>query len=216
MKYSPILLSTPMVQAILNGSKTQTRRVVKPQPPVDYNYEGTDTDKSSGESIFYACWEGSNFHNVKSPYGQIGDVLWVRERMIENTISNSYWPFADGYTRGKDGFGKYFKSEKNVNSIHMPKEACRLFLKIKDIRVERLSQITENDAISEGIKKTWIHDDISQCKFKNYIDNGFGSLYARDSFFSLWESINGKESLDSNPWVWVIEFERIEKPIDFC
>ena len=127
MKEIPILFSTPMVQAILAGRKTQTRRVVKQQPPKDYDYSGTDTDKSSGESVFYACWEGSNFHNVKCPYGQPGDVLWVREtfmRMPREGFFNykahhPIFKYADDKIQLLKEFGLKWKP-----SIHMPKEAA--------------------------------------------------------------------------------------------
>jgi hypothetical protein len=100
-------------------------------------------------------------------------------------------------------------------SIFMPKKKCRIFLEITDVRVERLQDISEEDAIAEGIKKTWINDDIKQCRFKNYINDGKGSKSPIDSFNSLWVSINGKDSWKANPWVWVYEFKVVEKPKDF-
>ena len=106
-------------------------------------------------------------------------------------------------------------------SIHMPKEACRLFLKIISIKIERLQDISKGDAIKEGIEP--IVDIVSSSvehRYKNYLETKiyFGvdfGLSPKESFKSLWESIHGKESFDLDPWVWVIEFEKIERPADF-
>jgi hypothetical protein len=192
-KFIPILFSTEMVKAILSGSKVQTRRVVNPQPPADYDYLGTDTDRSSGESIFYACWEGHEFHNVKCPYGQVDDILWVRES------------YSEAYTFEGE-FARYLYKTDNIESlenwkpgIFMTKQACRLFLKIKDIRVERLHEISRGDAMAEG------------CPFPNIAKETYPTIW----FQSLWKSISGEASWNDNPWVWVIEFERIEKPDNF-
>lgn len=201
-----MLFSTPMVQAILDGRKTQTRRVVKPQPPRDFDYLGTGTDTASGEPIFYACWEWEKFHNVKCPYGQPGDVLWVRERFRKNEMPTGspyhYYADNDVYTN-KD-------NERWKPSIHMPKDAARIWLEITNVRVERLQDITGDDAQSEGISPCHNHgwkDYMASVEMDCFIGN-----YGRTSSFqSLWQSINGKESWDANPWVWVIEFKRIEK-----
>ena len=212
MNFKPILFSTSMVQAILNGSKTQTRRVVKQQPPEGYDYLGTDTDIASGKPIFYACWEGDKYHNIKCPYGQIGDVLWVREKsmwimlehaheLLEGRRERTQLVYANDVHEDWVSYAKEKYNYKWKPGIHMPKDACRLFLKIKDIRVERLQDISENNAISEGVETLGLYPgyDVSN----------------RGKFEGLWHSINGEESWSSNPWVWVIEFERIEKPENF-
>ena len=96
-------------------------------------------------------------------------------------------------------------------AIHMPKVACRIFLEIISIRVERLEDISHDDSISEGIERMPI-----ELWWKNYLNHPLpGVSNPRESFISLWKSINGNDSWESNPWVWVIEFKRIEKPENF-
>lgn len=232
MKFIQILFSTPMVQSILEGRKTQTRRVVKPQPPNDFEYLGTDTDNSSGQSIFYACWEGSTFHNVKCPYGQPGDILWVREKSCYVHLEHAH-DLLEGFREKRqiiygtdmhDDWMKYAKEKygyKWTPSLFMAKHHCRIFLKISNVRVERLQDISEGDAEREGInivehncyenyiiEKDWQYDGMNQKGF-HMIENPIGS------FASLWAKINGEQSWEDNPWVWVIEFERCGTPLNF-
>ncbi|WP_412464232.1 hypothetical protein [Flavobacterium mekongense] len=233
MNFKPILFSTEMVKAILSGSKVQTRRVVKPQPienkhGLEFPHPGCKTTNG------YLLFSGSQTPWSSSPYGQVGDVLWVREKWGKTTniecredldwphrphiitdrepngeIYSAYIYAADGYWQWLDDDG--FTTEKSYwkPSIHMPKEACRLFLKIKSIRVERLNDITEGDACLEGVEL------MDTNRYKDYIDKHNSVISSRISFATLWQSINGEESWNSNPWVWVIEFERIEKPENF-
>ena len=189
MNFKPILFSTPMVQSILNGTKTQTRRVIKPQP------------KSQLHDVKMGYWseEPNNlkFPYTKCTYGQIGDVLWVRETFVSYEVKVKHPKVSEiEYEYKADESPVKFRWKPG---IHMPKEACRLFLKIKDIRVERLQDISRGDAMSEG------------CPFPN-MANGSNPI---NWYANLWDSINGKCSYASNPWVWVIEFERIEKPENF-
>lgn len=191
MKYTPILFSTEMVKAILEGRKTQTRRIVKPQPIIDEDsgrvFTGHMPAKRSPFDIHN--WK-EPYAEVLSPYGQPGDVLWVRETV----------------NKGQNGQFHYKANElgplnevKWTPSIHMPKEACRLFLKVKDIRVERLQEISEEDAIAEGVR---LYDSKKWFKH-NHI------------FEELWQNLCGVESWEANPWVWVIEFEPCEIPENF-
>ena len=182
MNFKPILFSTPMVQAILNGTKVQTRRVVK----------GTTLDWLNKEFIMDLSL---------CPYGEVGDVLWVRETFAKikslETGLTYILPKADHeHYKEKIIQGSTIKWKP---AIHMPKEACRLFLKIKDIRVERLQDISRGDAMAEG------------CPFPNIAKETFPTVW----FEELWCKINGEQSWNENPWVWVIEFERIEKPENF-
>ena len=178
MKIKPILFSTPMVQAILEGRKTQTRRVVKDK------LLQNNKDQSDEEFPLVTM--------RKCPYGQIGDVLWVRETW-QNSANNVYYHFKADFTDP----GKGWKP-----SIFMPKDAARIWLKITDVRVERLNDISAEDAQKEGI--TWNQGEEWEAKY--------GNAYTY-KFKMLWDSINGeKQPWKSNPWVWVIEFERIEKP----
>lgn len=190
-KERPILFSTPMVEAILDGRKTQTRRA---RGATFQNFE--------------------EFARIKCPYGKPGDRLWVRETWLEldrsHIITSPYVYKANTDAVAEETRKDYIKAGYPYQwkpSIHMPKAAARIWLEITETRLERLQDISKEDAIAEGIKTTWINDDSSCNKFKNYINNGKGSLSPKDSFRSLWESINGAESWDLNPWLWVVKFK---------
>ena len=186
-KFRPILFSTPMVQALLNGTKTQTRRTVK--LPI---YNSLDPEKQVDKmniidgTVYLGTGEKAG--RVRFPCA-VGDVLWVRETFYKTEaveLNGAY----------------YYKATTDVGwdlkwkpSIFMPKDACRLFLKVKAIRVERLNNISSSDAQQEGLS-----------------ENGEGFV---ERFQNLWESINGNGSWNKNPFVFVYEFERIEKPLDF-
>jgi len=208
MKHIPILFSTPMVQAILEGRKTQTRRVVKPQPetvnietPIPMT-EYLDKLKGMEKKGLKTVISGTGGHTFPNcPYGQPGDVLWVRETW---QLFSPYGPedYYFGYKASPGEIGieaseKYDYAFPDIwkPSIHMPKEACRLLLRVKSVRVERLQEITRGDAMDEG------------CPFANMADGP----NPKDWFNNLWQSINGPESWDANPWVWVVEFKRITK-----
>jgi hypothetical protein len=207
MKERPILFSTKMVQAILEGRKTMTRRAAKPRHKASLlNGMWTDSyildPKNSGWLMKYC------------PYGQPGDVLWVRETWHPKRHS---FPIGSPYeykaTAEKDGTPI---NEKWKPALFMPKAACRLFLKITNIRVERLQDISEADAVNEGIE-SWVEERLTTkpTRYKCYFDFDNPKDPATycsnpvDSFQSLWQSINGKESWDANPWVWVISFEKL-------
>ena len=179
-KLKPILLSTPMVQAILEGNKTVTRRIIK-------------TDGSP----------------IKAKY-EIGDVLWVRETFIDESDFGE----SPNYVYKADCPNYQMVSgAKWKPSIFMPREVCRLFLKITNIRVERLQEITEDDAEKEGIKE--FTKDGVLCKYG--LDRWQWAdmpKTPKEAFKVLLESINGINNWESNPFVWVIEFERTDKIID--
>lgn len=219
-KEIPILFSGPMVTDILEGRKTQTRRVVKFHKTLD---DCLDLEIGSVQSqltldrmqsgykegvrpVFEVDEDGETAFSVKCPYGQPGDLLWVREsierRPITNVITGAeedIWGgaySADGaHILTKEGFEIVWEYKRNkVPSIHMQKNIARIWLEVVSVRVERLQEISESDAISEGIK---------DC-------NNAGSFRAK--FADLWESINGIESWDLNTWVWVVEFRKTERP----
>ncbi|UML83076.1 hypothetical protein FH587_04500 (plasmid) [Leptospira interrogans] len=196
IKERPILFSGNMIRAILNGHKTQTRRIVK--TPTQYGIESCD-------------WTGTGFGQrdsngtcscepVKCPYGFVGDRLWVRETFagVENVNNQKPWP---GIPHKKiDERTAYIYRASSAwcdddgwkPSIHMPREASRITLEIKNIRVERLQEISELDAEAEGIQ----------------FMRGGEDLPAAELFEILWNSIYGWDSWEQNPWVWVIEFEK--------
>lgn len=208
--FKPILFSTPMVQAILEGRKTMTRRIC--EYPISEN-------ETHGWSITETGAEYSIKGKLSRPicrYGKIGTILWVRE-----TFANSLNKGEFCYKSDTDNPIYLDKNWKWKPSLFMPKSACRIFLKITDIRVERLQDISEDDATKEGIEL------INHNCFKNYMQskewaynnqnqNGFEMVEDPiGSFASLWSSINGEQSWNDNPWVWVISFEKIDKPTDF-
>lgn len=221
----PILFSTPMIQAILEGRKTQTRRIIKPQPDedgVDYMENPPVLD---WEQIYKDVWkpwiwdteEGERKH-VFCPYGQPGDVIWVRE---------SFTIIGTDIIRGSDGevieeTSKYvFRGQKQKHieelykwkpSIHMPKAAARIWLEVVSVKVERLQDITNVDAVKEGINSEYfssLNENTGGRLYWNYHANNYLTKCPTSSFQTLWESINGKDSWHLNPWVWVIEFKRI-------
>lgn len=193
MKDHPILFSDPMVRAILEGRKTQTRRVVV-------------NKKIKFRSRLHALAKhylrltptipGLAALIENNPYGQPGDLLWVRETFGYREDGRLYY-------RADQTLGQ-FNVDKWKPSIFMPRKLSRLTLRITNVRVERLQDISEADAQAEGCGAM--------------VDYSNGQTY-RDEFKALWESINGPGSWDANPFVWVVEFETIQKNIDqggFC
>jgi hypothetical protein len=228
VKERPILFSGPMVRAILEGKKTQTRRIIKPQPcpddgpiKVDW-FHPTMVDKwgneDAGPEVFGAFSECGEW-GAKCPYGAPGDRLWVRES-IDGTLGCDSYYLADE-TRVVDAIGWFDLNlpVRKIPSIHMPRRVSRITLEITEVRVERLQEISEVDAINEGILSVrspewdrqhfpaWRSEFDSACAANR--KPPVGPSPAR-TYQALWESINGKGSWESNPWVWVIEFARGE------
>jgi hypothetical protein len=222
MKYVPILFSTPMIKSILDGSKIQTRRIIKPQP---------DEDGLAFHTVKKE-WHDTNGQAYK-PKAMPGDIFWCRETWAEagNFASSEFANSEVIAYRTEDAvfydnkepldtFAWNWNMIKWKPSIFMPKEACRLFLKVTNVRVERLKDISMEDAIAEGIQPITAHNDPNRILgWHDYMVNpkdGFNTFFdPRESFFSLWESINGEESLDANPWLFVYDFFMIEKPENF-
>jgi hypothetical protein len=197
MKEHPILFSTPMVKAILRGDKTQTRRVVKGKAAV-LQLQDPYFIKYCADEVLGWC-----------PYGYPGHTLWVREKWKPNTIPVG-WPahfYADNdtFTRPDE--------EKWKPSIHMPRKFCRLELRITDVRIEQLHEITEEDAKAEGVERYIYSGRSSYYAYKDYLNRIPQSeddiLNAVESFQSLWHKINGEESWNNNPFVWVVTFEKL-------
>lgn len=224
MAIKPILFNTEMVRAILDGRKTCTRRLVKPQPDEKHTYPlGFVIDSTGKKEVgcfgFGINEYGGSVQYVKPPYGYApGDILYVRETWFALPVNEAghmrghcvYYYRADGDLRPEGWRGKWRPS------IHMPKEAARIWLKVTDVRVERLQDITPKDAENEGVGNLF-YEDIGYSE-KNYgteVDPEYG--IAKEQFAWLWESTIKKYDLDrygwdANPYVWVIEFERCEKP----
>ena len=182
-----------MVRAILEGRKTQTRRVINP-PLKHPSWTEFAYFSRSGNAIECGPDYPDDDSDVrKCPYGKIGDRLWVREAFAE--VGNETPPWVIYRATGP-------KSEiKWKPSIHMPKIHCRLYLEIKDIRVERLNEISDDDCYSEGIGERG-----------KGVTSDDGSLHCSrplGTFIDLWDSINSKRApWSDNPWVWIVEFER--------
>jgi len=213
MKDKPILFNTAMVRALLDGSKTQTRRVVKPQS--DKIYEGTSFADS--RVILFPTERTNEFGtmiggSIECPYGNPGDLLWVREAFQEVIISQIG-------AEEKETDIAYMATPANFPgpwkpSIHMPRWASRLTLRITDVRVERVQDISETDATAEGINI--LHDGEFGEVYQGILNHSPISPTAKKAFEDLWDSINDKTGFgwDQNPWVWVVEFEVINQNVD--
>lgn len=204
MKERPILFSAPMVRALLAGEKTQTRRVVKPQPFVSLDaisgWAIPVPKKCQGWARDFLDIKGPNI-DAACPYGEVGDRLWVRETFMDLQGTGvehrpdplgplhryAYQADTPPGSRGDEARKEYGLKWKP--SIHMPRAASRITLEVTGVRVERLQDISEADAAAEGV-----HTD--------------PACPAYDAYQALWEQINGKGSWDANPWVWVIDFRR--------
>lgn len=188
---TPILFNTEMVKAILDGRKTQTRRVVKDLPDDFPNGVGCDVvTRKVGD--FWCIPTSAGYK--KSPYGGIGDTLWVRETFL---IKPDGKPFYRADDIAANGWNNYGETITWKPSIFMPRWASRITLKVTAVRVERVQDISNDDAHAEGISKDRPNGWISCSSY-------------RDLFRQLWNSINAKRgySWESNPWVWVVEFEK--------
>ena len=217
--FKPILFSTPMVQAIQNGTKTQTRRTKGldsiNEKPNNYRYDGISDDEHDsyiGCHFFeYLDKEGNpkeTYTPEECPYA-IGDVLWVRETFHSIHDSDTDIFLRYGYKADND-----YKGAKWKPSIFMPREACRIFLKVTNIRAERLTDISDEDAVREGIEQKYSYL-FNEKRYRDYANVKSDWRSAIGSFQSLWASINGIDSWSKDPWVWVIEFEKVERPNDF-
>lgn len=201
MAIKPILFNTEMVRAILDGRKTCTRRLIKPQPDKKHIYPlGFVTDSTEKKEVgcfgFAANEYGGSIQYVKPPYRYApGDILYVRETWKK--APNGYYYYEDWQRNDIADVTKW------KPSIHMPKEAARIWLKVTNVRVERLQDITIDGIRNEGISSMAVHAGDMEIALKEWKN--------------LWNSTIKKTGLDSygweaNPWVWVIEFERCEKP----
>jgi hypothetical protein len=208
MKQRPIIFGDDMIRAILDGRKTQTRRVAK-----NVHFDST----------YRAKWKAVRKRTEVSidtpaamlgevcPYGQPGDRLWVREKFATHFIWDKLPPghidievhadcffYGDGSIAG--GCDDCQRGKWRA-SIHMPRFASRITLEITGVRVERLQDISGEDCAAEGVA-----DPIGSPRVYGVVTEQF----AKEQFARLWQSINGPDSWDANPWVWVIEFRRIK------
>ena len=222
VKFRPMLFSTPMVKALLNGSKTQTRRIVKSRHEsglfqVVKNREGTIL------SIESLDWDERNCEKYILPIANVGDIIWVKET-VKRIKYGAYWD-NDSITT-PDYECKYiaddssiyyhwlmeksaFNSKKVVPSIFMRKYESRIWLKVMDVRVERLNDISESDAIGEGVVEFTKDGTVMKYGLEGW-DWSDMPRTAIEGYKRLWESINGVGSWELNPWVFVYDFEVLE------
>ncbi|MDE9483556.1 hypothetical protein [Xenorhabdus bovienii] len=224
MKETPIIFNADMVRAILDGKKTQTRRIFKQAVgsslSVDYEYPWATLSWLYGDGPGHEVYERTL--KMQCPYGKIGDQLWVREafsdlaRMRERfasaigrsveTITTSF----EGDIAYRASLGSRADYLKWTPSIHMPRWASRITLEVTDIRVERLQDIKEEDALAEGIK-TGRFGNKSNWRDGFYAPGDNQPCFStKEAFKYLWQSIYSEENWNNNPWVWVIEFRRIK------
>ncbi len=216
MRERPILFNGAMVRAILAGQKTQTRRVMKHQPQsvlVPGVGPMLAVQKAKGTDRW--LWPNARDQVIgECPFGKLGDRLWVREAHAifpthgQRRTDGRRWGPWDGLPTTVSADGKqiaYYRSGFDRcdpgrwrPSIHMPRWVCRLVLEITAVRVERLHAISEADAIAEGAPAL---PETSELRWQHYVPHARG-------FINLWNSTGG--DWDSNPWVWVIEFKRVE------
>ena len=186
MKDKPIIFNSEMVRAMLDGRKTQTRRVIKPK---------------------HICMPAWKWLDV-CPYGKPGDRLWVRETW--------YCPKQYGGTYQREKL--IYKADSTPNkrgwkpSIHMPRWASRITLLVKDVRVERVQDISPSDCECEGIVGTTHASPVNGLPYENYRYGEHEGGDPKEAFAMLWDSIDKKRGFgwSENPWVWVVEFERVK------
>ena len=210
MKERGMLMNSAMVNAILEGSKTQTRRVIKHKSIPDIKQVGTCYGSKEFDWTVYGARAIQDFSWVDCPYGKVGDQLWVRETFgvfdKDHQIDSKYYYKADTPEGSDSDEIRINYGYKYKPSIHMPRAASRIQLEITDIRVERLNDISEDDCDAECFG-----GDFPKKVLPSLAHLFDSSMSIKQCFAALWESINGKGSWNQNPWVWVIEFKRIGK-----
>ncbi|HFQ7421579.1 hypothetical protein [Klebsiella pneumoniae] len=229
-----MIFNAEMVRALLSGRKTQTRRIIKPQP--EATLSGSLSGKWLSRPLNGLLLPKIEDIAIHCPFGAVGDRIWVRETwgVVSHELDEDGriqpWtpdrpatvihemPFGNGYYSGHaiyaadgdftwgddDGYEDGRSCWKP--SIHMPRAASRILLEITNVRVERLNAISEEDARAEGI----IDGGCLNCGEPEPCGCANPEPDATDAFAYLWQSIYGQENWNANPWVWVIYFERIE------
>lgn len=223
----PILFNTEMVRAILDGRKTVTRRCIKPKysnTHFEYRTDKYGTQfvemQNDEEGITYgvhedgSCWRGMKGFLIPKPKYEVGDTLYVREAWSNYEERTPYYLYKANYEDGQEGFWFEQEQENWIDlpkwkpSIHMPKEAARIFLRVTNVRIERLREITTEDCFNEGA--------LTSESYHNFDDDLMQPCVPFDFFERLWNSKIKKNELnqygwDANPYVFAYEFEVISK-----
>lgn len=229
MRERPILFNADMVRAVLDGRKTQTRRIIQSAAKnmqasghkvIEYREPG---DKWYGEHVFSMCNQSGTWCDytkeqflAKCPFGAVGDRVWLRETfrvhsratdvatLVYKASEQQSWT-QQTHRVPIEKCNKPAVVDKWTPSIHMPRWASRITLEITGVRVERMFDISEADARAEGVEQLrggfWRHYQPGWTQHQ---------LSARGSFVTLWKSIYGEEGWQANPWVWVVDFKRVE------
>ncbi|HGP4154511.1 TPA: hypothetical protein ACLMQJ_002726 [Yersinia enterocolitica] len=219
MNEKPILFNSEMVNAILSGRKTQTRRIISEKT---LHLFGVAASAGECHLIEMCDQRSQSFYAEFCPLGKPGDQLWVREAFATGLCTKSTLAYRATHKTEdlEEGWGETIKW---TPSIHMPRWASRINLLITSVRVERLNDISEQDAMAEGITAKEViietryegggHVEITAERFFFVGGDDEGYESAEEAFAELWDSIYGQkegENWQANPWVWVIEFERME------
>jgi len=236
MKERPILFSGPMVRAILEGRKTQTRRAVKlgrfPESTWKLTPVAGGLHRTSHDGIVLSVPSGGLSKSmqdaiIRSPYGQPGDRLWVRETWAPHADDGQCFVNYETRRKGNGEISEpghvrpeiFYRADGGdpfINnwrpSIHMPRWASRITLEVTEVRVQRLQELSEEDAQREGVEYVprglW-----RDYRLSSATEDDFHILLPRRSFMSLWDSINGEHPgrfWDANPWMWAISFKVVE------
>jgi hypothetical protein len=207
----PILFSTEMVEAIIKGNKTETRRTRGLEEINKNPNDWANIDIQWGIDKCYISAinrKSGEILDIKCPYGTIHTKIWIRET----------WALLDFLVHDQEGIvykaseiGKDWEANDEAwtwkPSIHMSKKYARIWLRIESIGIDRLKNITKEEAIAEGIQV--LENDV-QYSYKDYLSNQVYYFDPRNSFESIWDSINGEGAWDFNPWVWVIKFSKLK------
>ena len=217
MKERGMIFNSEMVRAILDGRKTQTRRIMKIQPEHSGLGLRRVIDSKNGSVDGQYFWSSSDACGLKArsksfacPFGAVGDRIWVRETWAEaGACAPDLKLYRANYPEHVPSIYENVPPAEEIRwtpSIHMPRWASRILLEITDVRVEQLNAISEEDARAEGI----IDGGCLNCGEPEPCGCANPEPDATDAFAYLWQSIYGQENWNANPWVWVIEFKRVE------
>jgi hypothetical protein len=239
MRERGITFNAEMVRAVLEGRKTQTRRIMKVQPESNQYGLLRIIDSTKRSNVGKCHWAESNATGPHTrsklfscPFGAVGDRLWVRETWMPDAPRDGTWGDVEFYGCKGSPLSmipkRYRKPEHCIHraswdcnemvgwtpSIHMPRWASRITLEITGVRVERLQNISQADAVAEGIKSGRCGNETSWRDAFYVPGDNQPYFNAETAYGDLWSSIYGDESWQANPWVWVIEFKRVEATHD--
>ncbi len=236
MRSLPILFKGPMVRGIIDRRKTKSRRLVivrpehhsgpqrqQPHPAFTRAQVGDFTIDETSQRHFGVMFTAPNGADlfVKSPYGRPGDELWVRESFSYREynlgeiqdLDPIFWYWADG--NQPDDSPRFYDFGKPKPSIHMPRAACRIRLKLETLAVERLLPISRAEVRAEGVPENWMEDDptfFQRPGIRELSHHIWDNMTAEQQWIAVWDSINGKGSAEKRPWVWVLGFSILEAP----